>query len=857
MSDSHAEKVQQVFLSALEVPAEKRDAWLRNECGTNESLWAEVRSLLEHANPSVDLLEQNLDEVISDIPQLGDLPEEKQTPQDELPANVNCDHFLSKLSEVGVLSPDEFASVSDSVSSAHPSTDARQLASQLVTKGKLTSYQAAALLKGEPDLLIDKYLILDLIDVGGMGMVFKAIHRTMNRLVALKMISQQMLASDDQIRRFKREVRVAATLEHLNIVRAYDADESRGVNFLVMEYVRGDNLSRIVRASGPLSLSQAVDCIRQAATGLQHAHERGIVHRDIKPGNLLLDDQGTVKLLDLGLAHIDDSIRLDSPENGSTDADSGRPYVSCSELTAAGAILGTASFMAPEQSLDAHLIDFRSDIYSLGCTLYFLLTGEVPYSGSTIFKVFVQHRKAEIPSLQNQRPDVPDSVTAVYQKMVAKKPEDRFQSVSELIVALNDCHIPNPVKETPRAKSKTAVTSNATAATISEPGTTRDSLFAIGKFRKTLIGVACLVVLAGIIAYSWPDSSLHTDNPVPSVDLPDTDQPADTFADSTTDLPVLSAGDHLPQNISVAPETSAADLLATGNWEWKVTQNLGPKINSREFELGADMTADGLTLIYASVRNSSPPGNRDLWISTRETQEAPWSAPLRLPPEINTDGNEEEPQISADGLSLSFRRNARWFLSTRGNLNAPWQKAIPDPIAVGKRRDYRLTPDGLSAFRPRVMIPQKVRAPADGGLMVWRRSSIEDSFDDRAMSDELLPSVTRFGNMGSMSNDGRLFIYNQNRDPEKEKSGSMLVMSTRPDWNHPWSKPIPLFPDDSLWAASPRLLRDGKSILFISKRPGGYGANDIWMAELVKKSDAHQSESTSQSTTSSVLEVSE
>ncbi|HCO26538.1 MAG TPA: serine/threonine protein kinase, partial [Gimesia maris] len=385
MSDSHAEKVQQVFLSALEVPAEKRDAWLRNECGTNESLWAEVRSLLEHANPSVDLLEQNLDEVISDIPQLGDLPEEKQTSQDELPANVNCDHFLSKLSEVGVLSPDEFASVSDSVSSAHPSTDARQLASQLVTKGKLTSYQAAALLKGEPDLLIDKYLILDLIDVGGMGMVFKAIHRTMNRLVALKMISQQMLASDDQIRRFKREVRVAATLEHLNIVRAYDADESRGVNFLVMEYVRGDNLSRIVRASGPLSLSQAVDCIRQAATGLQHAHERGIVHRDIKPGNLLLDDQGTVKLLDLGLAHIDDSIRLDSPENGSTDADSGRPYVSRSELTAAGAILGTASFMAPEQSLDAHLVDFRSDIYSLGCTLYFLLTGEVPYSGSTIF----------------------------------------------------------------------------------------------------------------------------------------------------------------------------------------------------------------------------------------------------------------------------------------------------------------------------------------------------------------------------------------------------------------------------------------------------------------------------------------
>lgn len=850
MSDSHAEKVQQVFLSALEVPAEKRDAWLRNECGTNESLWAEVRSLLEHANPSVDLLEQNLDEVIPDIPQLGETPEENQTPQDELPANVNCDHFLSKLSEVGVLSPDEFASVSDSVSSAHPSTDARQLASQLVTKGKLTSYQAAALLKGEPDLLIDKYLILDLIDVGGMGMVFKAIHRTMNRLVALKMISQQMLASDDQIRRFKREVRVAATLEHPNIVRAYDADESRGVNFLVMEYVRGDNLSRIVRASGPLSLSQAVDCIRQAATGLQHAHERGIVHRDIKPGNLLLDDQGTVKLLDLGLAHIDDSIRLDSPENGSTDADSGRPYVSRSELTAAGAILGTASFMAPEQSLDAHLVDFRSDIYSLGCTLYFLLTGEVPYSGSTIFKVFVQHREAEIPSLQDQRPDVPDSVTAVYQKMVAKKPEDRFQSVSELIVALHDCHIPPPGKETPRSKSKSAVTSNATAATISERGTTKESLFAIGKFRKPLIGVACLFVLAGIIAFSWPDSSPHTK--IIQTNSLDTDK----LADSTTDRPVLPAGNHAKQNISVSPQTSAADLLASGEWEWRVTKNMGPLINSRDFEFSGDMTADKCTLVFSTGLKNPQFERRNLWISTRPSKNAEWNAPTLLPPEINTNGNAECPQISADGLKLSFRRDAFWYLSTRTSLNDPWQEAIPDPIAVGDRRDYRLTPDGLTAFRPRIVTADKKSTDQESSLMIWRRDSLDSPFGER--SEQTLP-VDQGISVGSLSNDGRVYIFYQKEDGETDPDNALskLHITTRPGWNSAWSEPELVFRDDPNASGRARLLRDGRSFLFVANRPGGYGASDIWMAELVKKSDSHQSESTSQSTTSSVLEVSE
>ncbi|WP_417389121.1 serine/threonine protein kinase [Gimesia sp.] len=815
MTDPQIGTVQRVFLKALEIPAEKRETWLQKQHGSDKKLLAEVRSLLENAEPSADLLEQNLDQVIADIPRLGDedTPESETAPEDDPP--VDCDSFLSKLSEVGVLSPDEFASVSDSVSSNEPSADPRQLASQLVAEGKLTSYQASALLKGEPELLIDKYLILDLIDVGGMGMVFKAIHRNMNRVVALKMISQQMLASDEQIRRFKREVRVAATLEHSNIVRAYDADEARGVNFLVMEYVRGDNLSRIVRVSGPFSLSQAVDCIRQAAGGLQHAHERGIVHRDIKPGNLLLDDQGTVKLLDLGLAHIVESMGHNSSEADSTTDDSGHPFVSRSELTAAGAILGTASFMAPEQSLDAHLVDFRSDIYSLGCTLYYLLTGETPYSGNTIFKVFVQHREGEIPDLQEKRPDVPDSIAAVFRKMVAKNPDERFQSMRELIVALDDCHISPPEKQSHTPPPKAPSAHHEAEPTIVEPDVVKP------RTRAGLIGAACLVALVGVIALIWSGDSLPDQNGAELTDV--TSQGSDVSA---------------KHNRSADPQqASAADLLASGDWEWQIEKNLGPVINSRHFDLGGDMTADGRTIVFCSVRDASPPNNRDLWIATRPSREADWSAPERLPAEINTDSGEERPQISADGLRLSFLRGGKQSLvSTRDSLDAPWQEAVPDPIAAGpagSKGAYKLTSDGLTAFHPSIVSSWKGLSGRDDTLYVWRRKSLQAPFE--FLSDDVLPAVDLSRDLGTMSDDGRLFIMTQHLDSESEKPKSRLVMFTRPDWKEPWSKPRLLFPENIHGGGREQLLSDGRTLLFVSGRPGGEGGSDLWLARLVKK----------------------
>jgi serine/threonine protein kinase len=266
------------------------------------------------------------------------------------------------------------------------------------------------------------YEILECLGEGGMGRVYKARHRLLERLVALKVIRRERLSNPEAVRRFRREARAAATLHHPNIVAVHDAGQDGDTHFLVMEYVEGIDLDRLVRTGGPLPVHQACDYVRQAALALEHAHARGLIHRDVKPANLLCAADGTVvKLLDLGLAR--------------REAAGGDEQAS-SDLTQVGAMVGTADFIAPEQARNPTQADIRADLYALGGTLYFLLTGRPPFPGGSVGEKLLRHQREEPRPIDQLRPDVPAAVQDIVRKLMAKQPEGRYQTPAQLAEAL-------------------------------------------------------------------------------------------------------------------------------------------------------------------------------------------------------------------------------------------------------------------------------------------------------------------------------------------------------------------------------------------------------------------------------------
>jgi serine/threonine protein kinase len=264
-----------------------------------------------------------------------------------------------------------------------------------------------------------RYQIVRELGKGGMGVVYLAQHRVMGRSVALKVINRRLLRNQMAVERFRQEVQAAARLSHRNIVTAFDAEQAGDLHFLVMEYVDGTDLATTVSRRGPLPVLYACNYIMQAANGLQHAHERGMVHRDIKPQNLMRA-KGTIKILDFGLA------RLASPTESEAPAG----------LTLEGVTLGTPDYIAPEQARDARRADIRSDIYSLGCTLYYLLAGTVPFpTGSAVEKVVAHCTDEPVPILQ-LRSDLPAELVGVLSRMMAKDPAARYQTPAEVAAAL-------------------------------------------------------------------------------------------------------------------------------------------------------------------------------------------------------------------------------------------------------------------------------------------------------------------------------------------------------------------------------------------------------------------------------------
>lgn len=301
-----------------------------------------------------------------------------------------------------------------------PLDDPDAVADALIAEGVITRWQAEKLLQGKHrGFFLGPYRLLDMLGKGGMGAVYLAEHTLMRRRCAIKVLPAKNIGSRSYLERFYREAQAVAAMDHKNIVRAYDVNQAKvgdsDVHFLAMEYVEGRDLQRVVDEDGVLRYTDAAEYIRQSAEGLAHAHEANMVHRDIKPANLLVNTKGVVKILDLGLAKLID------------DAQEASLTVAHQET-----VLGTADYLAPEQAVDSHNTDHRADIYSLGCTFYFLLTGHPPFCEGSVANRLLNHQIKPPPPIRDDRPDAPDSLLAIIDRMMAKKREERYQSAQDV-----------------------------------------------------------------------------------------------------------------------------------------------------------------------------------------------------------------------------------------------------------------------------------------------------------------------------------------------------------------------------------------------------------------------------------------
>jgi serine/threonine-protein kinase len=333
-------------------------------------------------------------------------------------AKVNLDKFLELFRRSELVETDRIertlAELREKGGGALPD-DVDALAGQLVDSGLITRWQADKLLDGKhKGFFLGKYKLLDHLGSGGMSTVYLAEHIHMHRRVAIKVLPQSRVEDSSYLDRFYLEAKAAAALSHPNIITAFDIDNQDKIHFLVMEYVEGRDLQTMVKEQGPLDYQTAADYMGQAAAGLEHAHNAGLVHRDIKPANLLVDSKGTVKLLDLGLALFADqnhpSLTIAHDEN----------------------VLGTADYLAPEQAVNSHLVDARADIYSLGCTFYYVLTGRPPFNEGTLAQRLLAHQKKMPVSIKADRSDAPQEFVDLCNAMMAKSPERRIQTAAEV-----------------------------------------------------------------------------------------------------------------------------------------------------------------------------------------------------------------------------------------------------------------------------------------------------------------------------------------------------------------------------------------------------------------------------------------
>jgi serine/threonine protein kinase len=757
---------------------------------------------------------------------------------------MTIDQFGKALVASGLMTADDVKATWNAIPPDSRPKDGAAFGKLLADKGLLTPFQAAELLAGRgARLIMGDYTIVTQIGAGGMGQVYKAQHRRMKRTVALKVMSNAAMQDEAAVKRFQREVHAAAKLEHPNIVTAYDSGESGSVKYLVMQFVDGGDLSELVKKNGRLGVEQAVGYVIQAAKGLAFAHGEGVIHRDIKPANLLLDKKGVVKILDMGLARFEDG------GDG---------------LTATEQVMGTVDYMSPEQAANTKGCDGRADIYSLGCTLWYLLTGKKLYEADTLIARLMLHRDGPLPSLVKERDDAPWPLEQALHKMIAKRVQDRYQTMDEAIGALapfggnamaggaspgsspsvsHNADLASFMQSmntgggtktnisATQAKPATSTNLDATAqftapeagtdpksqvlpksATLPKPqpatkGAAKKPAKPGNNKTKLIAGGALvgLLLLAGIIVkIRDKDGNVVAEVNAPtgtSAEVITTPQPG--VKPLTTALPVTPT----------LPTLTFAQLFDSPDYEWSTPENLGPTINHTDREGGVSLSADQL-LIYFDGQG----GRRE---ATRSSTSVPFNATIGS---ISFG----DPCLSGDGLSMIGRTTVEGKKDVltevvRPTRESKWDFSGPNLCAQADtpeiERAISISADGLT------LIFRTFIAAESQDLWIARRTSRQAAFGP---AEKLGPFVNT-GNTearGFMLGDGRTILFLRDatwRYTLTNASGTQESLPLRTN---------PKFPDDT-WISP-----DGRTAYFTSNRPGGYGNVDIYVTRLVPKNGA-------------------